>query len=198
MAQAGAGSTVQAVSDEQLIQSVADGDPSCLATLFERHHRGVFRFLLQMLKQRELCEDLVQDVFLKVLRKAGRYRGEGTFKAWLYCIARNVALDQLSRAKRHACEALDEDDLPRPLSDQRSAERAAAGKQDVNRVLQALAKLPAAVQEVIWLGRFEFDNYEELGRALDCNAGTARVRMHRAMALLKATYTNMHGVPVDG
>jgi RNA polymerase sigma-70 factor (ECF subfamily) len=61
-----------------------------------------------------------------------------------------------------------------------------------------MAKLPAAVQEVIWLGRFEFDSYEDLGQALNCNAGTARVRMHRAMEQLKSTYMNMHGVPVDG
>jgi RNA polymerase sigma-70 factor (ECF subfamily) len=64
-------------------------------------------------------------------------------------------------------------------------------------VSQALAKLPAAAQEVIWLGRFEFDNYEELGQALACNAGAARVRMHRAMALLNSTYTRIHGVPID-
>ena len=60
-------------------------------------------------------------------------------------------------------------------------------------VMQALAMLPAAAQEVIWLGRFEFDGYEALGQALGCNAGTARVRMHRAMTLLNTTYANMHG-----
>jgi RNA polymerase sigma-70 factor (ECF subfamily) len=67
----------------------------------------------------------------------------------------------------------------------------------MQRVLHALARLPAAAQEVIWLGRFEFDNYDELGQALACTAGTARVRMHRAMALLNSTYTDIHGAPVD-
>jgi RNA polymerase sigma-70 factor, ECF subfamily len=189
---------VKAVTDEQLIQWVADGDPSCLAALFERHHRALYRYFFQMLRQRALCEDLVQDVFLKVLRKAGHFRGAGSFKGWMFNIARNVALDHLRKARHRDTEPLDEAGMEGELADHRSAEQAATGRQKVNLVLQAMAKLPAAVQEVIWLGRFEFDSYEDLGQALNCNAGTARVRMHRAMDLLKTTYIDMHGVPVDG
>ena len=187
---------MRAVTDEQLIQSVADGDPSCLATLFERHHRAVYRYFLQILRDRALCEDLVQDVFLRMLRKAGTFRNDGSFKGWMFNIARNAAVDQLRRRSQRADRPLDDahDDEP---SDSRSAEQAAAGTQGVALVQQALAQLPAAVQEVIWLGRFEFDNYEELGQALDCSAGAARVRMHRAMALLNLTYRDLHGVPVD-
>ncbi|MEQ9562858.1 MAG: sigma-70 family RNA polymerase sigma factor [Woeseiaceae bacterium] len=189
---------MKAVTDEQLIQWVADGDPSCLATLFERHHRAVYQYLMQMLRDRALCEDLVQDVFLKVLRKAGRFRGEGTFKGWLFNIARNIAFDHVRKAKRQDADALDEETMEPQIADHRSAEQDAAGKQKVKLVLQAMARLPAAVQEVIWLGRFEFDSYEELGQALCCNAGTARVRMHRAMEQLKSTYISLYGVPVDG
>ena len=191
------GISVRAVNDEQLIAWVADGDPSCLATLFERHHKGVYRFCLQLTRNHALSEDLVQDVFLKVLRKAGSFRGESSFKAWLFNIARNVAYDQLRKAKRRPTESADEQNTDHALTDHRSAEQAASGSQRVQRVMQALATLPAAAQEVIWLGRFEFDSYEELGRALDCNAGTARVRMHRAMALLNSTYTNLNGAPID-
>lgn len=189
---------MKSVSDEQLIQWVADGDPSCLATLFERHHRGLYRYFLQMLRRRAQSEDLVQDVFLKMLRKAGTFRGDGSFKGWMYNIARNTALDHLRKAGQHGTESSDEDVMDPHLTDHRSAEQAAAGKQKVNLVLQAMAKLPAAAQEIIWLGRFEFDSYEELGQALDCNAGTARVRMHRAMAQLNSTYISICGVPIDG
>lgn len=189
---------MKAVADEQLIQWVAEGDPSCLATLFERHHRALYRYFLQMLKDRALCEDLVQEAFLKVLRKAKTFRGHGSFRGWLYNIARNVALDEVRKARHRETDALDEEKMNEQLADQRSAEQDAEGKQKVSRVLQALARLPLAAQEVIWLGRFEFDNYEELGQALNCNAGTARVRMHRAMALLNTTYIDMNGAPVDG
>ena len=185
------------VSDEQLIASVADGDPSCLATLFERHHRGVYQFCLQMTRNRALSEDLVQDVFLKLLKSARSFRNDGSFKAWMFNIARNVTLDHLRKAKRQNNESMEQAEVETALTDNRSAEQAAAGSQKMQRVMRALAKLPAAAQEVIWLGRFEFDSYEELGQALSCNAGTARVRMHRAMQQLNSTYTRIYGASID-
>ena len=184
---------MQAVTDEQLIQWVADGDTSCLATLFERHHRGVYRFCLQMTGQKAQSEDLVQDVFLAVLKKSRSFRGEGSFKAWLYNIARNKTFDALRRAKRRGEQSDNHEAIDLHLADHRSAEQAAAGKQRMQHVMRALATLPAAAQEVIWLGRFDFDGYESLGQALGCNAGTARVRMHRAMALLNSTYASIYG-----
>ena len=188
---------MRAVTDEQLIQWVADGDSSCLATLFERHHSAVYKFVLQITQHRAESEDLVQDVFLKILRKAKTFRGEGSFRAWMFNIARNVAFDYLRKNKRQKNESIDDEIMDEHLTDNRSAEQAAAGSQGVHLVMQALTKLPAAAQAIIWLGRFEFDNYEDLGQALACNAGTARVRMHRAMALLNSTYTNLHGAPID-
>lgn len=174
---------MQAVTDEQLIRWVANGDSSCLATLFERHHKGVYRFCLQMTRNRTHSEDLVQDVFIRVLRKAAAYRGDGSFKAWLYHIARNVALDHL-RSTQRAGAAFDETQDAAEAADTRSAEQVASGRELVGQVAAALARLPAAAREIIWLGRFEFDSYEELGVALGCNPGAARVRMHRAMQLL--------------
>ena len=83
-----------------------------------------------------------------------------------------------------------------PLIDHRSAEQAAAGIQDIGALQRALANLPADAQEVIWLGRFEFDNYEELGLALGCKSATARVRMHRAMQRLTEEFMSINGASI--
>jgi len=188
---------MRAVSDEQLIEWVARGDASCLGTLFERHNRSVYQFCRQMTRQSVQSEDLVQEIFLKILRKAGSFRRQGSFKAWMFNIARNTTLDYLRKMKRR------EDLVPMDASteaeavDHRSAEDAAAGKQNVGLVARALANLPTAVQEVIWLGRFEFDTYEELGQALGCKPGTARVRMHRAMQQLNVEFESINGAPID-
>ena len=91
---------MQAVSDEQLIEWVAQGDASCLGTLFERHNRSVYRFCRQLTRNSTQAEDLVQDIFLKILRKAGSYRRQGSFRAWMFNIARNMTLDQIRKAKR--------------------------------------------------------------------------------------------------
>jgi RNA polymerase sigma-70 factor (ECF subfamily) len=188
---------MRAVTDEQLIQWVADGDTSCLATLFERHHKAVYQFCLQMTRQPDRSEDLVQDVFIRILRKAGSFRGEGLFKAWMFNIARNITLDHIRKAKRQDSEPLDDEMFNPELTDHRSAEQSAAGKQKMNLVMEAIALLPEAAQQVIWLGRFQFETYDELGQALGCKTGAARVRMHRAMALLNSTYTRINGAPID-
>jgi RNA polymerase sigma factor (sigma-70 family) len=188
---------MQAVSDEQLIKWVAGGDSSCLGTLFERHHRGVYQYCRRMTRHNAQAEDLVQEVFLKILQKAGDFRHQGSFKAWMFNIARNTTLDQLRKAKRQGNQAMRDESTDEQLIDHRSAEHAAAATQNVGTVAQALSALPAAVQEVIWLGRFEFDSYEELGLALGCKSSTARVRMHRAMQQLNSAFETINGAPID-
>jgi RNA polymerase sigma factor (sigma-70 family) len=187
---------MQAVSDEQLIEWVANGDSSCLGTLFERHNRAVYNYCRQMTRQSVQSEDLVQEVFIKILRKAGTFRGQGCFKAWMFNIARNITFDYLRKAKRQASTQEQQENFVEPV-DHRSAEQAAAGLQNIGVLAEALRNLPAAVQEVIWLGRFEFSSYEDLGQALGCKVGTARVRMHRAMQELNAEFTSINGAPVD-
>src|SRR5687768_17748166 len=145
---------MQAVSDEQLIQWVADGDASCLGTLFERHHRGVYQYCLQLTRSSAVSEDLVQDVFLRLLQKAASYRGEGSCKAWIFNIARNVTFDYLRRADVRTAVDDKGDESAERLVDHRSTEQVAAAEQNLRLVARALAEIPAAAREVIWLGRF--------------------------------------------
>ena len=186
---------MQAVTDEQLIDWVAKGDASCLGTLFERHHKAVYRYCLQITHNAAQAEDLTQDVFLRLLKRSASFAGRGSFKAWMFNIARNVALDYLRKAKRRDETELDE--AMDGMIENRSAEQGASGKQGMAALTRALAKLPAELREVIWLGRFEFDSYEELGAALGCKAATARVRMHRAMQRLNAEFTAINGAPIN-
>lgn len=188
--------TMQAVTDEQLIEWVAGGDKSCLGTLFERHHAGLYRYCLQLTRDRQLSEDLVQDAFIKVLKAARGYRGEGSFKAWLYRITRHLALDRLRADKRRGGPQRGAAVDPEP-EESRGPARAADAGERVSLLGQALAGLPAAAREVIWLGRFEFSGYEELAAALGCTPGAARVRMHRAMKQLQTLYAAAGGTIDD-
>jgi RNA polymerase sigma-70 factor (ECF subfamily) len=140
---------MQAVSDEQLIEWVARGDASCLGTPFERHNRGIFRYCRQIAKDNMLAEDIVQEVFIKTLRKAGTFRGEGTIKAWLFNIARNVALDHLRKVKRQRLTLPIAEATMQHLVDHRSAKQAAVDAESINFITRALDRLPIAAQEVI-------------------------------------------------
>ncbi|MDX1554408.1 MAG: sigma-70 family RNA polymerase sigma factor [Xanthomonadales bacterium] len=188
---------MQAVSDEQLIQWVANGDASCLGTLFERHHRGVYQFCLQMTRNPGHAEDIVQEVFIKVLKAAKKFRGEGTFKGWMYNIARNATYDYMRQNKRHGDPAEPGEYVDSLNVDELSAEHAAEGRQRMGILVQALASLPAQFQEIIWLGRFQFDSFKDLSQALNCKEGTARVRMHRAMQQLNLAFAEINGAPFD-
>ena len=188
---------MRAVSDEQLIEWVANGDASCLGTLFERHNKSVYQFCLQMTRDSAHAEDVVQEIFMKILKKAGSFRHEGTFKAWMFNIARNATLDNLRKTKRHGSTTPLDSYAESLLVDHRSAEQVAADKQTFGLLEKAMAMLPAHLQEIIWLGRFEFNTFEELAQALGCKTGTARVRMHRAMQKLNVAFTDLNGAPFN-
>ena len=72
---------------------VRDGGLERLAPLFERHHVPLYNYYLRMTRDRELSEDMVQEVFLRILKYRHTFRGEGDFTPWLYHIARNVRID---------------------------------------------------------------------------------------------------------
>ena len=188
---------MQAVSDEQLIEWVANGDASCLGTLFERYHTSVYQFCLRMTRNPGYAEDITQEIFLRVLRKARGFRNEGTFKGWLFNIARNMTLDYLRKQKRQGATVPMDEYTESQLVDHLSAEQAASGSEQIGTLEKALASLPLHYQEVIWLGRFEFSSFKHLAQALGCKTGTARVRMHRAMQQLNAAFTDLGGVPHD-
>ena len=187
---------MRAVTDEQLIDWVARGDASCLGTLFERHNKAVYQYCRQMTRHSAQAEDLTQEVFLRILKKASSFKGNGTFKGWMFNIARNMTLDHLRAMQRRGATAPVEESME-GVVENRTAEQAASGSQNMDMLKKALGQLPETVQEIIWLGRFEFDSYEELGQALGCKAGTARVRMHRAMQQLNAEFASINGAPID-
>ena len=81
------------MTDEQLMRAVRDGDLSRLGILFERYHLPLFDFLSRMTGNPGVAEDLVQDIFVRVLKYRATFRDEGTFETWLYRIARNARVD---------------------------------------------------------------------------------------------------------
>ena len=90
-------------NDNALMEQVAAGQIGQLAILFERHHRALFRYFVSMHRDRQMAEDLVQDVFFRMLRYRGTYNAAQPFTAWMYQIARNAGVDQ-SRKRREVVD----------------------------------------------------------------------------------------------
>ncbi|MEL7297346.1 MAG: sigma-70 family RNA polymerase sigma factor [Pseudomonadota bacterium] len=188
---------MHAVSDEQLIQWVANGDVSCLGTLFDRYQDGLLNYCWQLTHNQAVAEDLVQEVFLRLLRRAKSYRGEASFKTWVYQIARNVSYDHLRKQQRQQTDTNEPEIVNDAVVDERSAEQAAAGQESLGHLADSLASLTAEQREVIWLGRCEFSDYRSLATALGCTAQAARVRMHRAMKALNEVFNQLQGAKLD-
>ena len=169
--------------------AVGAGEVSKLAVLFERHHRSLFRYFVSMNRNRELSEDLVQDVFFRMLRYRGSYDPEQSFTAWMYQIARNASIDN---AQKRRAEVIGIDEIgerqTEPVSTAPGPEESAASNQNLALLKRALERLPQDKRELLVLARFQGMKYEEIAMVLSCEVGTVKVRVYRAMRALEQTY----------
>src|ERR1700730_13908311 len=97
---------MQATSDEALIGRIAAGDKVAMQVLFARHHVRVYRFVLRLVRNETMAEDLISEVFLDVWRQSGKFEARSAVSTWLLAIARFKALSTL---RRRTDEELDED-----------------------------------------------------------------------------------------
>jgi RNA polymerase sigma-70 factor, ECF subfamily len=175
------------VADEALIARIAAGDEAAFTALFRRRQADVYRVALLMTGSPATAEDVTQEVFLVVMREAGRYEpGRATVKAWLCGIGRNQARRRLDRDRRIEPIAEDQEgDLALavvhtdPVGDLDHSEQ-------VQALREAILRLPLRYRDVVVLCDLEELSYLDAAAALDCAVGTVRSRLHRARALLAA------------
>ncbi len=177
-------------TDHQLMLAVRNGNVSQLGVLFQRHHRLLFNFFMKQTGNRQASEDLVQEVFLRMLKFRQTYQDDGDFKIWMFQIAHHAWIDSY-RKQRHKLEPIEENqsfpgnDLnPEQLLEQ-------SDNMDVLR--SALSQLSPDKRELIMLGRFQNLPYKEIGQILNCSEGTVKVRMFRALKELTQVYFKLTG-----
>jgi RNA polymerase sigma-70 factor (ECF subfamily) len=185
---------VEAAQDSLLMGRVRDGDVGTLAVLFERHHRSLFQFFSRLTGNREAAEDLVQDVFFRILKYRLTYQPGSQFTTWMYQIARNAHLDQV-RKKKIELPLPDpaEDRGWEPVSNENSAEQKLSDSQEAKLLRRALAALPEDKREVLLLSRYQHLKYEEIGEIMQCDARTVKVRVFRAIRELGRHYFALAG-----
>jgi RNA polymerase sigma-70 factor (ECF subfamily) len=181
--------TLDPRTDDTLLAGIAAGERDAFAELFRRRHRDVFRFALHLTGVHAMADDVTQDVFVAVMRDAGRYQpGRTTAVAWLCGIARNCARRRLDRDRslQPLADVLDAQDRdaaggpavhPDPLGDLTRAER-------VEMLRRAVLSLPLRYREAVVLCDLQELSYAEAAGALGCAIGTVRSRLHRGRALL--------------
>ena len=164
-------------SDETLIGRIAGGDQLAMRTLFARHRVALYRWLLRLVRDEALAEDLLSDVFLDVWRQAASFRGRASVSTWLLAIARHMAAS--ARRRRNDAE-LDEatvSTVPDPADD---AEVTLQKKNRAEALRQSLHRLSPDHREVIDLAYYHGKSVKEIAEIVSISEATVKTRMFYA------------------
>ncbi|HLH01792.1 MAG TPA: sigma-70 family RNA polymerase sigma factor [Bryobacteraceae bacterium] len=176
-------------SDSAVMRQVQAGQTGQLAVLFERYHGALFRYLVQLSRDRSLAEDLTQEVFFRVLKYAASYDPSLAFPVWLYRMARNAYFDALKK-RRGEVAGMELNDM---RSEEPAPEEVFARKQDAGFLGEALAQLPEDKRELLVLSRFHNLRYQDIASILKVEAGTVKVRAYRALKELREKFCELRG-----
>ena len=172
---------VQSLDDHQLIDTYLAGDEAAFSTLLHRHKAKIYSSIYMFTKDRELADDLFQDVFIKIidtLRK-GKYNHEGKFLQWALRISYNMCVDQFRRSKVSATETFDIFDVLE--SDDPNREMSMIKDQTYDRVRHLVDMLPSEQREVVILRHYADMSFKEIACLTDVSINTALGRMRYAL-----------------
>jgi RNA polymerase sigma factor (sigma-70 family) len=159
--------------------AVARGDLASMSEIYQHRHRALFRFFFRQTGRQATAEDLVHEVFLRMIRYRHTYQSGVEFEAWMYRIARNVLVDQ---SKKHRLETpAIEGEMEAVPSSQPTPFDAALKQQDLALLYRAMRELPDDKRELLVLSRFQGLSYEQIGQITGCETGTVKVRVFRVM-----------------
>lgn len=173
-------------TDADLLARVRAGDSAAVGELFDRYERAVFGYLIGVLKDRHAAEDVLQDTFVLVLRKADTASGE-SFRGWLFAVAHQQALLFRRKGKRVPA-AVAADGLLALVGGVSDPAAAVADQDTAAAVRGLLAELPEPQREVIRLRLFDGLKFREVADRLGCPLNTALARMHDGLNRLRTLW----------
>lgn len=182
------------VEDQALIVAIGAGDSNALEQLYDRYSSVVYRVALRMLKNRELAEEVVQEVFWRVWRRSASFTNErGRVTQWLFGIAHNLCIDELRRMRVRPAPVYEDVEHPviQQLIDDQTDVPAMVWTTEQRRVIiEAMSELPEAQRQAIALAYFGGLSHQEIATKLNRPLGTIKTRvrlgLHKLGSLLVA------------
>jgi len=176
-------------TDAELLERLASGDQRALAVVFDRHAPAVTRYAWAIAPSRMDVEEIVQDTFLTVWRKAaGILIAETSLLPWLLVTCRNFGMNAIRKAAHNQAEQFD-DDLTVPADVVRDHHDAEAAREDVRWVLDEIERLEPIDRQVCELCLVDGLPYAEAAERLDLSVGAVKQRVSRSRARLKKAVT---------
>ena len=177
-------------SDSQLIAEYLDGKQHSLELLINRHKNRVFAYILMVVKDKQLADDIFQDTFIKVIRslKEGKYKDNGKFVSWVIRIAHNLTIDHYRKEKQ--INTFSNDDFEADIFNSKkladgNIEDILVEDQIVREVKQLIEELPEDQRQVILLRHYGGLSFKEIAEQTNVSINTALGRMRYALINLR-------------
>ena len=180
-------------SDQRLVAAVRRGDDRAFEVLYHRYQRRIHAYVVGMVKDHGLAEDVTQEVFVSALRRMRETEQPLAFKPWLYQIAKNGCIDAFRRSRRAEEVSYDADDGLAPADHSKlvgsgpSPDAAVAAKQDLESLCGAFGGLSETHHEILVLRELEGLSYQEIADIVKAPIGTIMSRLSRGRARLEKT-----------
>jgi len=172
-------------TDQELLQGTVRRDEGDFAALYDRYNAPLYNYLLRLVRQREVAEELLQEAFLAIWQGAGGFDGRASVKTWLYRIAHHKAVDWLRRRQPQSLDEMEH------MPGEGSAGEDALDGWAAGRMAAALAQLSPDQRAVLELAFVQGFSYREVACIVGCPVGTVKSRVSHARRILKGTLERM-------
>lgn len=180
----------KSLNDNELVQRFIEGDQKSLEVLIHRHKSRIFSYIMLIVKNQELAEDIFQETFIKVIRslKRGKYVENGKFVSWVLRISHNLIIDHFRKEKLQATisnDSLEVDLFNSSKFSDCTIEEEMVNSQILNQVRDLIKELPEDQQQVIYMRHYMDMSFKEIAEQTDVSINTALGRMRYALINLR-------------
>jgi len=179
------------MTDEMIMEAVKRGELQQASVLFERYNKRIFNFLARMTMDRDLAEDLTQNVFLRIIKYRSSYKEGARFQSWIYQVARNIFSDHYQAHKNRIADFVDVEKVSDYMPDPEESEMLDEREKLLHK---SLARLGEEQRELLILTRFQQMKYEEVALIMDTTVANIKVKVHRAIVKLREHYFELEKI----
>ncbi len=174
------------IDERELVRKALAGDERAFRKLLESHYTMIYSVVRGVAGQHGETDDIVQEVFIKIFRALGGFRGDSRLSTWIYRIARNEALNAIDGRRPQVIPIEDCEELPASGESPETSCRRRMGRERLERFLERLDEKQRLAIELRYIGE---KSYEEIAEIMDIPLGTVKTYIYRAKLSLKRMMT---------
>jgi len=178
---------------------LADTDALAFEVIFDRHAGAAFSLAYRMCGRQSIAEDIVQETFLSLWRRGGRFdQARGNLRSWVLGAVRNKAIDSFRHETAKTGRDISDDAAAEAIAARERTDREVERREETRHVRDALEQLPAAQRQVIELAYFGGFTHTEIAQMLDTPAGTVKGRMRLGLTRMRLALGDLVEVGTTG